>query len=463
MAERLPGRRDLPPQGAAIHLLGAAGAGMRGIARVLADGGWTVSASDRDAAAAAELAALGVRVAPESDLAPVRAASLVVYSSALAPDHPALEAAASAGVPTWKRARALGALVNDRRLVAVAGTHGKTTVSAMLALTLEAAGRDPLAFVGGRVPAWDGNARPGRGREAVVEADEYDRSFLELDPSLAVVTSVEPEHVESYGDEEGLRDAFARFAERAAGRDGLLACVDDAGARDTGRRVGASLGYGLGAAADYRVEVVATASDGQTCRLAGPDGSFAFELGVPGDHNAQNAAGALAAALRLGVDPRTAAEALREFRGVARRLQLLARRRDVVVIDDYAHHPTEVRASIAALRRAWPGARLVVVFQPHLFSRTRAMATEFGRALADADVALVLPVYPAREEPIPGVDASLVVASAPGHVRLGSTEEAVRVPVESPGDTVVAFMGAGDVTAVASRAARELVGDALGA
>jgi UDP-N-acetylmuramate--alanine ligase len=436
---------------------------MRGLARVLADGGWTVTGSDRDTAAAAELASLGVRVHAESDLAPVREAALVIHSSALSPDHPALRAAAAAGVPACKRARALGALVNEARLVAVAGTHGKTTVSAMLGLALEAAGRDPLVFVGGHVAAWGGNARPGRGREAVVEADEYDRSFLELDPSLALVTSVEPEHLECYGGEEELREAFARFARRAASRDGALVCLDDAGARDTARRLGDCAGYGFAPDADYRVEVVATGPGGQSCRLATPDGSFAFELGAPGDHNAQNAAGALAAALRLGVEPAAAAAPLRDFRGVARRLQVLARRGNVLVVDDYAHHPTEVRASIAALRKSWPEARLVVVFQPHLFSRTRAMASAFGRELTGADLALVLPVFAAREEPIPGVDADLVVASAPGHVRTGTAEEAARIAVESGGETVVAFMGAGDVTALARRVARELAGDALGA
>ncbi len=463
MGERLPARRDLPPPGATIHLLGAAGAGMRGLARVLAEDGWAVTGSDRDAAAAAGLASLGVRLHPESDLAPVREAALVIHSSALPPDHPGLVAAAAAGVPAWKRARALGALVNERRLVAVAGTHGKTTVSAMLGLALAAAGRDPLVFVGGHVAAWEGNARPGKGGEAVVEADEYDRSFLALDPSLAVVTSVEPEHLECYGGEEELREAFARFARRAASRDGTLVCIDDAGARDTARRLGGCPTYGLGPDADYRVEVVATGPDGQACRLRAPEGSFAFELGAPGDHNAQNAAAALAAALRLGVAPSEASAPLREFRGVARRLQVLARRGDVLVVDDYAHHPTEVRASIAAMRKAWPGARLVVVFQPHLYSRTRVMAAEFGRALAGADLAIVLPVYDAREEPIPGVDAALVVASAPGHVRTGTAREVERAPADAAGETVVAFMGAGDVTALAHRAARELTGDALGA
>ncbi len=460
--DRLPRRDDLPPRGAVVHLLGAAGAGMRGLATVLSASGWTLTGSDRDASAARELEALGVRVRPESDLEAVRRAALVIHSSALPADHPALVAARESGVPVWKRARALGALVNDRRLVAVAGTHGKTTVTAMLSGILETAGRDPLALVGGLVAPWGSNARAGRGPEAIVEADEYDRSFLVLDPSLAIVTSVEPEHLECYGDEEALREAFALFAGRAAARDGLLVCSDDPGALDTGSRVGGARTYGLAPGADYRVEVVDVAAGAQRCRLTGPGVRFGFELGVPGAHNAQNAAAALAAALLLGLEPDQAAAPLAGFHGVSRRLQLLGRRGGVVVVDDYAHHPTEVRASIEALRSAWPGSRVVVVFQPHLYSRTEAMAARFGAALALADLALVLPVYGARERPIPGVDASLVARDAPEHVRVAAADEAERLTREASGDVVVAFMGAGDVTILARRAAGALVGDALG-
>jgi len=462
MAERTPARADLPPAGSRIHLLGAGGAGMRAIATVLLDAGWNVSGSDRDTAAEPGLRALGVRVVPDSDSETARRADLLVYSAAVPDAHPALTAARGAGVPAMKRSTALGALVNDRRLAAVAGTHGKTTVTTMLGLALEAAGRDPLVLVGGHVREWAGNARIGTGPEAVVEADEYDRSFLQLDPSLALITSVEAEHLECYGSEAELRSAFESFAWRAAERDGVLVCADDDGALALGRRIGTVTTYGFSPDADYRVQVVAAAPDGQRCRLRGPDLDLSFDLGAAGAHNAQNAAGALAAAVLLGADPSALSGCLRRFHGVERRLQLLAARGGVFVIDDYAHHPTEVRASLSAVRSAWPGAKLVAVFQPHLFSRTRAMAAEFGAELAAADQAWVLPVYPAREEPIPGVDADLVVRDAAGHVRTALAEDTPELVRRARGDTVILFMGAGDVTELAHRAARELEGHALG-
>jgi UDP-N-acetylmuramate--alanine ligase len=452
-----------------VHLLGVAGAGMRGLAEALSAGGWRVSGSDRTPGLArADLEALGVRVVPESDVGAVREAVLVIASAALAPDHPSLVAAAQAEVPVIKRARALGALVNDRRLAAVAGTHGKTTTTTMLALALEAAGRDPLAFTGGRVPEWDGNARIGRGDVAVVEADEFDRSFLELDPRLAIVTSLEPEHMECYGDEATLRLAFMEFARRATGRDGVLVCADDPGAVDLGRVLEART-YGFAPEADWRIERVGSGREASKFRMRGEGMELEFALAVPGEHNARNAAAALAAAVRLGADPATLPDALRSFGGVERRLQTLARREGAVVLDDYAHHPTEVRASLQAVRERWPAARLVVVFQPHLYTRTRAEAPGFAGALAAADIAHVLPIYPAREAPIPGVSSALIVGAAPAGVRESKPDEALQaVRAElgraTPGCPVVCvFMGAGDVTELAHRAARELADDALGA
>ena len=462
VTERIPRLSDLPESGSRVHLLGAAGAGMRALAAVLIDGGWKVTGSDRDTEALRSLSAIGLTPVSESDSSAGTNAALVIRSSAVPGDHPTVTAAYQAGVPILKRAVAVGALVNERRLAAVAGTHGKTTVTTMLGLALEAADRDPLVLVGGHVSEWGGNARIGRGPEAVVEADEYDRSFLQLDPTLAVVTSVEPEHLECYDSEAGMRSAFQTFAASAVDRAGVLVCADDAGALELGTAIGNRLSYGFSASADYRVEIVAATSDGQHCRVKGRDLDLSFDLAAPGAHNAQNAAAALVSALRLGADVASLTGCLRHFRGVDRRLQVVGSRGDVVIVDDYAHHPTEVRASISAVRSAWPGARLIVVFQPHLYSRTRAMADEFGRELSSADQALVLPIYPAREEPIEGVDAGLVVQDAPGHVRQGSVDEAVGLAAEAGGETVVVFMGAGDVTEAAHRAAGELTGDALG-
>ena len=450
---RLARSSDLPAAGGTVFLLGIAGAGMRALVPALIARGCRVAGSDRDAAAAAGLAAGGVTLHAETDLEPAREADLVIYSSALAEDHPALVAARAAGVPTMKRARALGALVNDRRLAAVAGTHGKTTVTAMLAVAAEHAGMDPLAFVGGRVSAWDGNARLGTGALAVVEADEFDRSFLELRPELAVVTSVEADHLDVYGDEGSLEAAFRAFVARAAR---VLLCADDEGARRLAPEVSPPAEvrtYGFAADATWRLEVLDAGRSGQSCRLDGPEGELPFHLAVPGAHNAQNAAAALAAAVWMGADPSTLTRALEEFRGAERRLQVLHETERLVVVDDYAHHPTEVRAGIEALRSAWPGRRLVVVFQPHLYSRTRDQAAGFSVALARADRALVLPIYPARETPIPGVSRELILRAARRGLEPVEPAEVIDlVRVDDP--TVLAFMGAGDVTELAHHAAR---------
>lgn len=451
MTERRPAEsRLLPPEGASIYLLGIAGAGMAGLAVLLAAAGYRVGGSDRQPTPEAEgLVDRGVRLWPESDLRPLREADLVVYTSAAPEDHPALLAAREAGITTMKRARAMGALLNARRLVGVAGTHGKTTVTAMIACVTASGGLDPAALVGGRVADWGGNARAGGGAIAVAEADEYDRSFLELDPSLAVITSVESEHMECYRGPADLVDAFRTFARRASGRDGILACAGGPGVSETLRGMDGVLTYGLASTARYRVEVVERDGARQTCRFHSPEAAFTFTLGAPGDHNAENAAAALAAGLRLGVSAQALAGSLAGFSGVDRRLQVLGARRGRVIIDDYAHHPTEVKASVAAARGAWPGRPIAVVFQPHLYTRTRDMAAEFRAALQEADSAAVLPIYPARETPIPGVTADLLARSAGGRIRLIARHEAPAWVDSQPTTAVVLFMGAGDVTGLA--------------
>lgn len=446
---RPPDRNLLPPAGEAVYLLGIAGAGMSGLAFLLASEGYRVSGSDLQITPEARrLEEKGVRLAAVDDIRPAAEAGLVVHTSAAPLDHPVLVAARQAGVPIVRRAEAMGALLNGRRLVAISGTHGKTTVTAMTARVAEAGGLDPVVLVGGRVGAWDGNARVGDGI-AIAEADEYDRSFLELDPSLAVITSVEPEHMECYDGPGHLQAAFREFAGRAERRDGILACAEGPGVPDVVRGLEAVRTYGLDPDADYRVEVVERRGVRQTCSLRSGDGCFEFELGTAGDHNAQNAGAAMAAGLTLGLGPDTLADALAGFTGVDRRLQLLGDRGGRVILDDYAHHPTEVLASVAAVRQAWPGRPIAVVFQPHLYSRTRKMAVEFAAALSQADQAVVLPIYPARETPIPGVTSSLVVEASGGVV-------VQLIPSDISGwvdgldsDAVVLFMGAGDITLLA--------------
>lgn len=454
----LAGPGDLPERGAGVHLVGVGGSGMRGLALLLADRGYRVSGCDvAGEPDAPELRERGVDLRGEHDPSHVSGAGLVVHSVAVPDEHAELRAAREAGVPVMGRPRATGAILNGGRLAGIAGTHGKTTTTAMTALACEAADLDPTALVGGRVPAWEANARSG-GDLAVAEADEFERSFLELDPDLAVVTSVEAEHLEAFGSVEALEKSFVEFAGRASDRDGVLYCADAEGADRVVGGLRGSASYGTGSRAVYRLERRDGAGDGDgRVTLFAPEGRVDTGLPAPGEHNVLNAAAALAAALRLGAAPESLDGALEGFTGVDRRLQLLCDRGGVAVVDDYAHHPTEVRAALSALRARYPGRRLVAVFQPHLFSRTRAFAEEFTDALGGADRAVVLPIYPAREDPVPGVDSGLIAGDGDG----GGPDLAE--PEEVAGDdwveelarepTVAVYLGAGDVTELAHRAA----------
>lgn len=480
-ATRPSGRtRGLPTPGASVHLVGIGGAGMRGLAVLLDHVGYDVSGCDlAPPDALSELTACGIRVEHGHDPAHVDGQDLLVRSSAVPPDLDEVAAAVAAGVPVMRRARALGAVLDARAdgradghphdlgLVGVAGTHGKTTITAMAGYAAAEAGLDPLVLVGGRVSAWDGFGRLGAG-PAVVEADEYDRSFLELQPSIAVVSSLEPEHLDTYGDVASLRAAFAEFAGRAREAGGLIYCHDDAGARALAASLGFGAGYGFGPGAWCRLE----AAGPRACRLTWPDGRAELALRVPGRHNQLNAAAAFLATLRLGGDPARAARGLARFPGVGRRLERIAAWPDLKVFDDYAHHPTEVAASIAALREAHPEARLTVVFQPHLFTRTRDFAEAFGEALSAADEARVLPVYPARETPIPGVTSALITAAVAVAAPIerddaldlaAAFDPAAVGPGGGDGGAVLVFMGAGDVTDLAHAAVRRRADDAVGA
>lgn len=461
------GELRLPEPGARIHLVGVAGAGMRGLALLLAEGGYRLSGCDREAPEVPELAGRGVVVERGHDPSHIEGVELVVCSAAVPEDSEELLAARAAGVRVLKRARAMGALLQARRVVGVAGTHGKTTITAMAGLACQAAGLDPTVLVGGRVAEWGAFARQGGGDVAVVEADEFDRSFLELYPFLALVSSAEPEHLESYGSWEAVRDAYGEFAARAAARGGVLYCADDPGAREIGVPLGGS-GYGFSPGAEYGIESVESGTEGQRFRVRSPRGLLDLRLRVPGEHNVRNATAALALALELGGDPAPIVESLASFTGVERRLQTLAESGNIVVVDDYAHHPTEVEASLGALRSRHPEARLVAVFQPHLFSRTRRFAARFAAALGEADEALVLPIYPAREAPLPGVTSALIAAEEATVRQTTRAEvmEAVRAvargePRVAGSRWVFAFMGAGDVTRVARQAAEEVTGRAV--
>src|SRR5256712_1365300 len=415
-----------------IHFMGIAGAGMSGLALLAKEQGVPITGCDTDPTGAADLAAMGVEIWRGHDPGHVAGARALVVTAAVPGDHPELTRARALGVPVVRRADALSQAVAGGTVVAVSGTHGKTTTTVMVTEALAAAGRDPTGLAGGRVARGGGNARVG-GRELyVVEADEYDRAFLSLAPTVAVVNNVEADHLECYdGSVAVLEQAFAQFAGRARR---VIAGGDDAGAQRVVAAVRAPVWrVGLGGDADVRITDLQLDEQGSTARIELPGGkarALPLRLRVPGLHNVRNAAAALAVAQELGADLERALAALAEFTGVGRRFERVGEARGVTVVDDYAHHPTEVQATLAAARQAFPRRRVVAVFQPHLFSRTLLHGDALGRALAAADVVVVAPIYSAREQPLPGVTADLV---ARGAARAGAVTAAVRHRAAVPG------------------------------
>ncbi len=452
-----PALRQLASQGP-VHFMGVGGAGMRALAEAVARTGARVSGCDRDLGPGARaLEVHGVRLESGHDPAHVEGASALVVTAAVPDDHAELEEARRRSVPVLKRAQALAEWVEPGRVVAVAGTHGKTTTAALLTEILEAADLEPSAFVGGTVSGWGGNHRPGGDGLFVVEADEFDRSFHHLAPQLAVVTNVEPDHLEIYGDRAGVLEAFRIFLQRTSGPDArVVLCGDDSGAGNLTPAASAPVTtYGFSAGCVVRGLDPAPTESGTRFQVL-ERGRNVGELEVPlaGAHNAVNALGAATAARDLGVEWSVIRRALRGFQGIERRFARLGEVAGVTIVDDYAHHPTEIAAALQAARQAFPGRRLVAVFQPHLFTRTRDFLEGFGRSLALADQVWVTEVYPAREEPIPGVDGEAVtraVRESGGvevrfHSELDTIPEALAKSLEA-GDVCVT-LGAGSVEQV---------------
>ena len=430
-----------------IHFMGVGGAGMCALAELFVKHGGSVSGCDiRVGSTTDRLRTMDVEIHEGHEASHVEGAVALVVSAAVPADHPEVRAALEQGIPVFKRAEALGQWVNRGRVLAVAGTHGKTSTTAMTTEILAAAGMDPTGFVGGRVPAWGGNLRSG-GDLYVVEADEYDRSFLELKPTVAVVTNVEADHIDTYGALEGIMDAFKEFLDGLS-RDGyVVICTDDPGASglvtdlapDLASRV---VTYGLESGAQVRAVDVEASPAGMVFRVI-EDGvdRGAFRLPVPGVHNLRNALGAATAARCLGVDWDAVREGLTAYRGVERRFDTVGLERDILIVDDYAHHPSEIQATLAAARGAHPDRRIVAVFQPHLFTRTRDFAEEFGQALAEADSIWVTDVFPAREAPIEGVTGEMVALAAG---RAGGNVH-YHADVETLADAVLTELASGDL------------------
>jgi UDP-N-acetylmuramate--alanine ligase len=437
-----------------LHFAGIGGAGMCGLAELLHGEGFEVSGCDLAASeTTARLARLGIKVALGHAPNHLEGVQVLVISSAVPGANPEVEAARRRGVPVIRRAEMLGEISRLKWGIAVAGTHGKTTTTSLTGFVLTRAGLDPTVVVGGRMHFLGAHARLGRSDYLVCEADEFDRSFLALSPVLALITNVEPEHLDTYGSVEAMEEAFVTFANRVPFYGATIACLDDPGVRRLLPRLSRrTVTYGFSPQAEVHAKKPRFSSTGAACKVVEHGTELGeLSLSLPGRHMLANALGATAAALEIGVEFSKIASAVAAFTGVARRFERKGERSGVVLVDDYAHHPSEVAATLQAARQSFPDARLVVAFQPHLFSRTKAFAREFGGALLSADVVLVLPIYAAREEPIPGVTHHLVVeaAQASGHREVLATCSFVEAlaalnDLLRPGD-VLLTLGAGDV------------------
>jgi UDP-N-acetylmuramate--alanine ligase len=452
-----------------IHFVGIGGIGMSGIAELLANLGYEVSGSDSKRSDVTDrLVQLGVAVHTGHHASHVGQADVVVVSSAIRGDNPEIAEAVRRHIPVIPRAEMLAELMRLRYGIAVAGAHGKTTTTSMIALVFERAGLDPTAVIGGRLSAFGSNARLGRGNYMVVEADESDRSFLKLSPGIAVITNVDREHMEAYGTWENLQQAFVDFANKVPFYGAVVACADDPAVcaliPNVTRRV---IMYGF---ADHVTQGVLDVAGhhqsleafGSRCRVSMRGTGVPTEmlgelrLQVPGRHNLLNALAAVAVGLEAGIPFERIASALAEFRGAERRFQLRGEAGGVMVVDDYGHHPTEIAAVLAA-SRAGIDRRVVVVFQPHRYTRTHQLMGEFGRALSAADEIVLTDIYAAGEAPIEGVtidvlaDAVRAVATGPVHVVRSLDDLPAFVATRARNGDLIITMGAGSIGAIGDR------------
>lgn len=452
---------DLPEELQRVHMVGIGGAGMSGIARILLDRGGLVSGSDaKDSRGLIALRARGAQVRvghdPSAlDMLPGGPTAVVTTHAAIPKTNPELVEARNRGIPVILRPAVLAKLMAGYTTLMVTGTHGKTTTTSMIIVALQHSGFDPSFAVGGDLGQAGTNAHHGSGSCFVAEADESDGSLLEYSPDIVVVTNIEADHLDFYGSVEAYTAVFDQFVERIRPGGALVVCADDAGAAALGERA-AALGVRVlryGSAQDLDATLVEWTQQGTGAvaeiRLQGESGPRVVRLSVPGRHMALNALGALLAAIEAGAPVDSVLEGLAGFDGVRRRFELVGTADGVRVFDDYGHHPTEVRVTLAALRAAVEGqGRAIAVFQPHLYSRTETFAAEFGEALSAADEVFVLDVYAAREQPLAGISGATVADAVTAPVTYVPDFSAVAARVAAsvaPGDVVVT-MGAGDVT-----------------
>ena len=471
-----PAVRQFPPDMRrirTIHFIGIGGAGMCGIAEVLFNQGYAVTGSDlRASTVTARLARMGIKVFDGHEADNVSAADVVVYSSAVPDSNVELLAAAKAGKPLIARAEMLAELMRYRHAIVVAGTHGKTTTTSLVASVLAEGGMDPTFIIGGVLNSAESNARLGESRYLVAEADESDASFMHLQPLVAVVTNIEADHMATYGgDFENLKQYFVNFLHNLPFHGLAVLCIDDPAVREILPRIARPvITYGFHEEADYRITRLSQERHQVQFEVSRPDGQgpLTLELQMPGRHNALNAAAAVAVASDEGVSDDRIRAGIAGFAGVGRRFQQLGEfpvtGGTVSLIDDYGHHPTELEVTIAALRAGWPERRLVMIFQPHRFSRTRDLYEDFVTVLSEADVLLLLEVYSAGEKSLPGADSR----SLCGSIRQQGRIDPIYVPEDGqlheilmgllrPGD-IVLTQGAGNVGALA----RELADKGFG-
>jgi len=427
---------------------------MSGLARIALSHAIIVSGSDaKDSSVVKALQALGASISTKHGAENVEGADLVVYSTAIAPSNPEMVRAQELGLKVLTRAAALAVLMSESKSIAVAGTHGKTTTSSMLAVALQACGEDPSFAIGGTITASGSNAHRGTGNIFVAEADESDGSFVEYHPFAAIVTNVEHDHVDFFATPADVERAFQAFAATINPQGFLTYCADDSGARTLVTQTGElkTISYGVAENADLRLDHIELGATGSKARALWHGKAIGFiELVVSGQHNLLNAAAVLATGIELGFAPADLLTGLATFRGTGRRFELVGTVHGIRVVDDYGHHPTEIEVTLTAARRFAGDGRLLVIFQPHRYSRTQAFAAGFAKALDVADRVIVLEVYAASEKPIPGITSQLITDAMEKGEYIPNFIEVTDLIINSaqPGDVVIT-LGAGDVSSLA--------------
>jgi UDP-N-acetylmuramate--alanine ligase len=452
-----------------LHFVGIGGIGMSGIAEILIDQGFHVTGSDRAASENTErLESLGARIRIGHDAKNLDGdVDALVYSSAVTPDNPEILEAQKRKIPVIRRAEMLAEVMRLKYGIGIAGTHGKTTTTSMVSLILMEGGIDPTVIVGGRLHGLAGsNARMGKGDFIVVEADEFDRSFLSITPTIAVLTSLETDHLDCYRDLEDIKAAFVQFANKVPFYGFVVLCLDEPSLQDIMPKIKKKIiTYGLNGQADLQAVDIMHKENATTFLVVyGGKDLGTVGLQIPGKHNVQNALAAIAVGLELNVPFAKVKAGIEKFTGVFRRWEVKAEEGGITIVDDYAHHPTEIKATLSGAKAGWRR-RVVCVFQPHLYSRTRDFYEDFGRAFFNADILVLTDVYPAREEPIQGVTGELIANAAKefGHKQVYYIRDKKDVPpfllkIKQKGDIIIT-MGAGDIWKFGEEFIRQLRGN----